>query len=206
VRSNPFATRFIAPGGLPFAFHDGSTSQRLSNEFLGLPSKMASIIGPHGTGKSTLLKSILPAIESAGQFHAIRHLRFSSNGLANRELKRDAKQWKRNDFVVLDGYEQLGTWTKWRTIFRAKRMNLAMLVTSHAPVSGFHVLWQTAMTESLAHAVIAELLQNYDAAVITQLLESKEWRESRQRHGDNLRETLFDMYDWWQQNGTVAGS
>ena len=30
------------------------------------------------------------------------------------------------------------------------------------------------------------------------LLSSKEWSDSRARHGQNIRETLFDMYDWWQ--------
>ena len=29
------------------------------------------------------------------------------------------------------------------------------------------------------------------------LVQSEEWKMSRAKHRENLRESLFEMYDWW---------
>jgi hypothetical protein len=42
------------------------------------------------------------------------------------------------------------------------------------------------------------LLQAENTAKFNELLQSDAWKTSRDRHGSNLRESLFDMYDWWR--------
>src|SRR5690349_19179309 len=64
--SNPFSTRWTWPGAVPFLFPVGVTVESLVAK---LPAShwRGQIIGPHGTGKSTLLATLLPAIEQAGR-------------------------------------------------------------------------------------------------------------------------------------------
>jgi len=42
------------------------------------------------------------------------------------------------------------------------------------------------------------LLGGNDPALKTALLESQAWKDSREKQKENLRESLFDMYDWWR--------
>src|SRR5437016_5663581 len=64
--TNPFSTRFVRPGALPFRFSAGQTAASLVARLHELHWR-AQIVGPHGTGKSTLLAALLPEIEAAGQ-------------------------------------------------------------------------------------------------------------------------------------------
>src|ERR1700752_1716028 len=67
--TNPFATRWVRPGAVPYHFTDGTNAPGLiaslkANHWRG------AIIGPHGSGKSTLLATLVPLIKAAG-----RHVR-----------------------------------------------------------------------------------------------------------------------------------
>ncbi len=63
---NPFATRHVRPGAIPYRFAPGSAAEGVV-ERLAAADWQGQIIGPHGSGKSTLLATLLPAIESAGR-------------------------------------------------------------------------------------------------------------------------------------------
>lgn len=64
--SNPFATRWVRPGAIPFRFARSESMETIvarlqNNRWRG------AIIGPHGTGKSTLVQSLLPTLADAGK-------------------------------------------------------------------------------------------------------------------------------------------
>jgi hypothetical protein len=61
VKSNPFATRFVAPGKLAWHSRDGHSLDDLSRRFIELHSR-AAIVGPHGSGKTTLLEHLVPML------------------------------------------------------------------------------------------------------------------------------------------------
>src|SRR5258707_1037455 len=63
--SNPFSTRFVRPGAIPYQFPERVTADSLVEQ-LRSQNCRGAIIGPHGTGKSTLLATLIPAIENAG--------------------------------------------------------------------------------------------------------------------------------------------
>jgi len=102
--------------------------------------------------------------------------------------------------AILDGFEQLSWLSRVIISMTARRRSLRLLITAHKPVQGFETLWNTFVDEESSRWVIRELLrEKSDDPTATTLLDSSAWNASRAKHGQNLRETLFDMYDWWHQ-------
>lgn len=57
---NPFSSRYIRPGAIPYLSVTGESPRGMAERFLGMPARRALIVGPHGTGKSTLLHGMFP--------------------------------------------------------------------------------------------------------------------------------------------------
>ena len=119
MQHNPFSTRFIQPGAIPYKCFDGSHVNELVQRFLNLPSKRGIIIGPHGSGKSTLIVSFVSELSSVDAASSVHQLRFSTDRSAWRSLLASTKQWTQSSIVILDGYEQLRFW--WRAWQAARR-------------------------------------------------------------------------------------
>ena len=199
MHANPFSTRFIQPGAIDYQRFDGGTVNELAQQFVALPSKRGSIIGPHGSGKSTLLANLVFEFESMRPNTQIHALRFSTERSPRKALCESISEWTAESIVILDGYEQLGFWSRWQVNRRASRQSIALLVTAHQVIRGFHTLWETSVTETSSRWVVQRLLQETARPEIaTDLLASEAWEISRNRHQQNLRESLFDMYDWYQ--------
>ena len=63
---NPFCTRRISPGAIPYIFPPGENAETLVDR-LRQAGWWGEITGPHGSGKSTLLAALTAAIERTGQ-------------------------------------------------------------------------------------------------------------------------------------------
>ena len=201
MRPNPFATRFIQPGAISYQCFDGGNVAQLAQRFLELPSKRGIVIGPHGSGKSTLIASLVDELSILLPESQIHHLRFSTDRPAWRSLLVSTRQWTRSSIVVLDGYEQLKYGTRFFVERTARTRSISILATAHQPVRGFEPIWTTSVSESSSHWVVEQLLQQAGhPADAMELLKSEAWTRSRAMHGQNLRESLFDMYDWWQSS------
>ena len=109
--SNPFSTRRMRPGALPFVFPPGLDAEALvarlrENDWRG------EIIGPHGSGKSTLLATLIPCLARAGREPLLVTLHDRERSLrAHRALLARAHP---GAIMIVDGYEQLAPWNKWR--------------------------------------------------------------------------------------------
>src|SRR5205809_770947 len=66
MSSNPFATRFIRPGAIPFLFLDGNSAAAIV-ERLKANNWRGQIMGEHGSGKSTLVATLVPVLKAAGR-------------------------------------------------------------------------------------------------------------------------------------------
>lgn len=131
----------------------------------------------------------------------IHSRRFSSAKKTNQLLLREKSAWEKGSIVILDGYEQLPFWTRMLVERSVRGKSATLLVTMHKPRLGFELLWQTSTDCNTAEWVIGQLLpENQREETITRLLRSPDWTASRLRNGENLRESLFDMYDWWQKD------
>ncbi len=179
----------------------------LAERFLKLPSKRGTIIGPHGSGKSTLVASLVSKLPSIVPNSKIHSLRFSTDKSAAKSLNISVKEWTPHSIAILDGYEQLRFWTRLRVEKIARARSISILATAHRPVHGFETLWETSVTESSSQWVVEQLLlQSELPNGANELLQSEAWSRSRSKHGQNLRESLFDMYDWWQSSQSAEAN
>ena len=184
--SNPFATRFTRPGALAFQFPAGG-SPTLLVERLRQFGWRGQIVGPHGSGKSSLLAALSPALEAAGRRVVMLRLR---DGQRHLPPEFEPGGWNGETQLVVDGYEQLSRWARWRLQRWQRHSSCGLLVTAHQSVR-LPLLWQTEPS--------AELLQTLVAALLQQPTLEPAQRERVQavfarRQGD-LREALFDLFD-----------
>ena len=179
----------------------------LAERFLKLPSKRGTIIGPHGSGKSTLVASLVSKLPSIVPNSKIHTLRFSTDKSAAKSLNISVKEWTPHSIAILDGYEQLRFWSRLRVAWIARARSISIMATAHRPVRGFETLWETSVTESSSQWVVEQLLlQSELPNGANELLQSEAWSRSRSKHGQNLRESLFDMYDWWQSSQSAEAN
>jgi hypothetical protein len=187
--ANPFSTRRIRPGAIDFHFPHGETCRSLV-ERLRQNNWWGEIIGDHGSGKSSLLASLVPAIQrDAHRTVSIElHDGRSRLPLKLRQLGRLAAP----TVVVVDGYEQLGYWNRLRLKRFCRRRGLGLVVTAHATV-GFPELFRTVSDTRLAWLLVDRLMHSYQ-----RLLCEQDVLDAYSRQEGNIRETLFDLYDVYE--------
>lgn len=222
---NPFSTRFHAPGRVAFFFEaekGAASADELLNAFLAAGAR-GEILGPHGTGKTTLLR----AFETAAAARGLRtetvtlrdgreRFRLPDAGLlrercaprktADTQSVSGASRTSGSTaptaasgapapILVLDGAEQLArpSWYALRLRCRVRRIGL--LATTHRPL-GLPVLYRTQVDEALAARVIDAVLAQSPAAA--RLTTSSDLAAAlAQTHGD-LREAIFKLYDLYE--------
>jgi hypothetical protein len=187
--SNPFSTRFVHPGAIPYEFPDGESVPGLLarlDEF----HWRGQIVGPHGSGKSTLLAELIAAIERQGRRVWTISLRDGQRRLPADWLRQAEDADAR--LIVVDGYEQLGLVSRWRLKFRCRQRGWGLLVTAHQDV-GLPTLFRTTATVEMAQALVEHLLPAGNDRPNHQQV-----ADAFASAGGNLRETLFKLYDWYE--------
>ncbi len=213
---NPFSTRFLRPGANQYLFEEFSNSgeqivelshvrcQELVNTILcanepQFSSKAVtrwSIIGPHGTGKSTLICCLIELVRERGI--PIECVRLSTS---QRHIKNG---WKfqalaRHGVYAIDGYEQLSPVSKSLVCVYARLLRQKLLITAHTSMLCFKPLYETKRTDLTEELVVRSLLKGSSVRA-DDLLRSTFWENSKSKHGQNLRESLFDAYDWYEKH------
>lgn len=195
---NPFATRFTRPGAIPYLYPPGQSAETLL-ETLQKNNWQGEIIGPHGSGKSSLLAELLPRISEAGRKVVPISLHQGDRTLP--VSKSDVKTWNSQTQVVVDGYEQLSWWSKRRLQAWVKSARAGLLITAHQPM-GLPPLFTTQPSLELAQQIVAQLVK--DKSDGTGALSYEEVAAAFATHGANLREMLFSLYDVHQRQHADA--
>jgi hypothetical protein len=181
---NPFATRYTRPGSLPPLDRHGCPLDlaALIARLDGLEA--AALEAPHGHGKSTLLLALAAALDAVGRPTTIVRVRGWKDAWAACCAVVTAP---RRTAVFVDGWEQLGL-VAFPLRLVARGLRRMLLVTSHRP-AGLPVLWRCETTPDLLRAIIARLPDHGG------LVDDADVAEAFHRHGGNLRESLYDLYD-----------
>lgn len=184
---NPFCTRRVRPGAVPYFFPDGMSPAVLV-ERLRAAGWCGQVVGPHGSGKSTLLAALRPPLQAVRPqiVAAVCHDGQRSPPASFWQAVASASP---EALVIVDGYEQLGRWSRWRLWLACRRQRLGLLVTAHVGV-GLPEVYRTVVTPEVAVRVVEHLtagaMQFVSVADVTACLTAQ---------GGNLREALFELFD-----------
>jgi hypothetical protein len=180
---------------MPFLFPPTATADLLL-ERLRENNWRGEIVGPHGSGKSALLATLLLEVGRLGRQLRLVELRDAQHRLpAGTLLTLLARTC---DLLAIDGFEQLPRWRRRlvRTICGWRRCGL--LVTAHRSV-GLPLLCRTAVDIGLAQEIVAALQRGYPV-----LLTDEDVADQFARHRGDMRETLFALYDLYAERSATS--
>jgi hypothetical protein len=191
--TNPFSTRWTRPGAIAYQFAAGDNVETLVHR-LRNSNWCGALVGPHGSGKSTLLAALIPAIEQAGRTVRSITLHDGQKRLPSEFLL--PRQGDPPGVVVIDGYEQLGWWSRRRLKATCRKSGWGLVVTVHdqSRTDGLPVLHQTKGDLTVLQRMINEHLPPHQGVI-----RQSDIANAFETHHGNLRDALFALYDLFEQ-------
>jgi len=178
---NPFSTKYWASGVIPFHFSDPGESIDTLREKVRL-HPVCQIVGPHGSGKSTLLSALRKRYEEGGE--SVRCLFFNDR---HRRIP-DGMAFREDLTFFVDGFEQLPLFSRFRLLFRSKRL----ILTVHRPVWFVPILYRTKPLFSVFVQIVRQIVSNPP--------EESLLRAVYERSGGNFRNAFFELYDTYTES------
>lgn len=182
-------------GGDPFPISDALDAATLVRR-LQQNGWWGEIVGSHGAGKSALVAELIPEIELAGRRVTLVELHDGQRRLPL-DLSSDSRL-RPPMVLVVNGYEQLSRWRRFLLKRHCRRRGLGLLVTAHAPL-GFPKLYRPVPTPELAERIVGHLMSGRSPAFT-----ASEPSACFARCNGNMRETLFDLYDLYEQRHSAS--
>ncbi|MEE3371362.1 MAG: hypothetical protein VX346_18655 [Planctomycetota bacterium] len=188
--SNPFSVRWIDPSRIYFETPPGICLNQLIRQ-LETKRGWGQIVGPHGSGKTTLVNQLEFQLRrrSMPVVKAVLHRRAWRQGFPQ-ALSATRRRGTR---LIVDGFEQLPRILQWVLRWFCLWRGCGLLVTSHRDV-GLPWLVQTTSSLAWVQQIVSRLLQSCPGDVIRE----EDVRVCYYRQEGNLRETLFALYDLFE--------
>lgn len=175
--SNPFSACFVRPGAIRWLDTGDVPSVPLLVQKIGA-ARAWQVIGAHGSGKSTLLSHLATELERQGIATALVR---RAHGSRRRSLTAGA------GVLLVDEWSSLPRATRLAVRWLCRLRGATLIVACHRDV-GFATLLHTRITPALARGVVTEVAgEPFATGIDVQALIA--------RHGHDLRELLFDLYD-----------
>mgnify|MGYP002623929485 CR=1 FL=1 len=189
--SNPFCADRLRPGAIDYIFVDGTNITDLLHK-LRESNWRGEIVGPHGTGKSTLIQTLLPKLANeefnvrlgtfrGGAFH------WASEGAATNGSTH------LREIVVIDGFEQLSPLARWKWKWLTRWRRQGLLVTSHRSV-GLPRLLTSNVNCDLARQVVQQIAGEEMAGLTADDVDA-----ALDQADGNLRDAMFRLYDVFEE-------
>ena len=188
--SNPFCAARLRPGTIDFVFEQGRSLSQLVDS-LQRNAWRGQIIGRHGTGKSTLLTALTPAIEGRGRMVKSITLVAGQRHLP-REFKTALRLTAGLGVAAVDGVEQLRGFSRLLLKRFCQAHGVGLVVASHRSAR-LPSLYETTVDEGRAWKVVQRLQDGFCPRIEFSDLTAR----LAERQG-NLREALFDLYDLYE--------
>jgi hypothetical protein len=195
-KTNPFCAARLRPGTIDFVFEQGKSLEQLVDA-LAANGWRGQITGGHGTGKSTLLAALTPAIEGRGRLVLSTTLAAGQRHLPRRFLRSLARAAGLG-VAAVDGVEQLYVWNRLALKRLCQTRRVGLVVASHHSTR-LPRLYETAMDEARAWSVVQRLQDGFPPHVRNDDLVAR-----LARHSGNLREALFDLYDLYEERSRTG--
>lgn len=179
MSSNPFSTKFTRPGAIAYQCAPGKSMAYYADCFLS-NGRRGQVVGPHGTGKSTFVIAFQKELAARGlDVHLITLHSFDKSGLNN------LLTLQPGSILILDGFEQLPFWRRFKIIQSTRWRKIGLLTTSHVSF-GLPTLLETSVDLETAQNLVRTLTGSEPSENLESLLT---------KHNGNLREVFFDLYD-----------
>lgn len=189
---NPFSTRYHTTGSLPYLDGDKILAAEDLYDTMIARNLPAQIVGPRGTGKSTLMRTLARIARQ----HALKLIQLSED-----KRRLPSAWWYLGDtdtsiqWVFVDGAEQLYrrrfAWLR-RT---CQKRSLGLLITTHRQL-GLSTLRENIVDEKTSHSIVTEVLARCPQAPT--LVRPDEAPGALLACGGDMREALFHIYDLYE--------
>ena len=202
VFQNPFSTRFVQPGAIPWLATDTSIDSLLFRLYD--VGNRAIICGPHGSGKSTILSHLASVAQRKGR--KVHCLRIRSWIDAIRVMRVFATINPKQSLVSVDSWERLGFFG-WFLCQFADFRGLCVVVTVHKRPwwNNWPVLLHMKADDKTFRLLVDELMTKYAGSKIIEFSGAM-LRDVFQRHSGNLREGFFELYDHYERQSRITFS
>ncbi len=190
ARDNPFATERVLT--IRYRLLDESWDDLIAR--LHRLNHRCAIVGPEGSGKTTLLEDLQHWLEQQGQRTNMLRLSRERPAIPRARLNRFVNSLKSDEFILIDGTEQLPRMA-WRRIKHGTQRCRGLIITSHR--NGLlPSLLHTRTTPQLLHTIVNQLLGHRPAAIDSLFA----------KHRGNLRDSLRELYDFYASDKLHASS
>lgn len=194
---NPFSSCFVRPGALSFIYPPGLSAKQLIDR-LAQQGWRGAIVGRHGSGKSALLSDLFHEVQRAGRqpWHVVLHAGQRRLPLPLEAIDACGPQ----GLLLIDGYEQLGRWYRWRLARRCRRAGVGQLVTTHGPCE-LPTLVVLEPSLDLVRQLVRQLTQGQPLPITDRDIDAAYTAAE-----GNVRETLFALYDLFEERQCGRGA
>ncbi|MCY2951203.1 MAG: hypothetical protein NTU53_04405 [Planctomycetota bacterium] len=147
----------------------------------------AAIVGPEGSGKSTMLEDLRERLRAIGLHVRCGAVNVNRRRMAKEHWQAMLAELSPRDVILFDGADHLPWWDWMRLRWHARRAGGAggLIIAVHRE-GMLPTLLKTRTSVQLLAEMVTELLGRHEPMV----------EEVFEKHRGNLREAIREMYDW----------